>query len=78
MPPYVPNVPAWTDETGVGDGTLFTAARMNHIEDGVEELSDEIASLSGGGGILDGGILPLIMRVYLLLIVVELHERYPI
>ena len=55
MPPYVPNVPAWTDETGVGDGTLFTAARMNHIEDGVEELSDEIASLSGGGGILDGG-----------------------
>lgn len=27
---------AWADETGIGDGTLFTAARMNNIEVGVE------------------------------------------
>ena len=33
----------WLDETGVGDGTIFTAGRMNHMEDG-------IAAMSNGGG----------------------------
>jgi hypothetical protein len=30
---YTPTV--WKDETGVGDGTIVTAARLNNIESGI-------------------------------------------
>lgn len=39
---YTPNSPAWADETGIGDGTPITAVRLNHIETGLDAVSDEV------------------------------------
>ena len=52
MAPYVKQT--WVDETGVGDGTIFTAARMNHIEDGIKAIDDTLSSVTAGGTV-DGG-----------------------
>lgn len=41
---YVPNSPTWADETGVGDGTPITAARLNHIEDGIVTIDTAVAT----------------------------------
>jgi hypothetical protein len=46
---YVPNSPVWHDETGVGDGTPFTAFRMNYIENGILALSNLVSTVAVTG-----------------------------
>lgn len=41
---YTKNSPIWADETGVGDGTVITAARLNHMEDGIEIGCESVVS----------------------------------
>lgn len=73
MAEYVPNDPAWVDDDGSGTtGTTFTAARMNHIEDGIRDASLQgpwkpvvatrsvnlnVAAAPGPNLAVDGGLL---------------------
>lgn len=78
---YVPNSPAWVDDDGSGTtGTPFTAARMNHIEQGISDAAALVgwtavaatqstnANIAAATLTLDGGVsLPVYNHRVLLL-----------